>query len=317
MGTGVLPTGNVFGRKVIDARKQVSIFLWCIANQETTRLVADRFDVTFSSVSRVVRRVTESVLALRNQYIKWPNGAQLRETMESFLTEGGFPGVVGAIDGSLIQIRAPEENPESYICRKKYHALQLQVVCDDNMMLLDAFTGWPGSVHDSRVLRNSLLFRSADQKFNGETHLLGDGGYPLLTVYPNVKGSWDLFNMCCFLFLWLITPFRDNGHLTDDQRKFNKTLSSLRQVIERTIGLLKGRWRKLLHIDHLDVTHATKLVMAACVMHNFCIIHDDFDESYFLPNDDDDDDNDVGTDDGRGPRLAQLKRNRLMNIVCH
>lgn len=74
MGTGVLPTGNVFGRNVIDARKQVSIFLWCIANQETTRLVANRFDVTFSSVSRVVRRVTESVLALRNQYIKWPNG---------------------------------------------------------------------------------------------------------------------------------------------------------------------------------------------------------------------------------------------------
>ena len=43
-------------------------------------------------------------------------------------------------------------------------------------------------------------------------------------------------------------------------------------------------------------------------MHNFCIIHDDFDESYFLPNDVDDDYNDVGTDDGRGPRLAQLKR---------
>lgn len=73
VGTGLLPVGNPFGRQVIDARKQVSIFLWCIANQETTRLIADRFNVTFSSVSRVVRRVTESVLALRNQYIKWPN----------------------------------------------------------------------------------------------------------------------------------------------------------------------------------------------------------------------------------------------------
>ena len=74
VGTGVLPVGNPFGRQVIDARKQVSIFLWCIANQETTRLIADRFNVTYSSVSRVVRRVTESVLVLRNQYIKWPNG---------------------------------------------------------------------------------------------------------------------------------------------------------------------------------------------------------------------------------------------------
>jgi len=126
----------------------------------------------------------------------------------------------------------------------------------------------------------------------------------------------QIFNFMFLFFLrWLITPFRDNGHLTDDQRKFNKTLSSLRQVIERTMGLLKGRWRKLIHIDHLDVTHATKLVMASCVMHNFCIIHDDFDESYFLPNDNDD--NDVGTDDVRGPRFGQLKRNRLMNIVCH
>ena len=74
VGTGVLPVGNPFGRQVIDARKQVSIFLWCIANQETTRLIADRFNVTYSSVSRVVRRITESVLVLRNQYIKWPNG---------------------------------------------------------------------------------------------------------------------------------------------------------------------------------------------------------------------------------------------------
>ena len=74
VSTGVLPVGNPFGRQVIDARKQVSIFLWCIANQETTWLIADRFNVTYSSVSRVVRRVTECVLALRNQYIKWPNG---------------------------------------------------------------------------------------------------------------------------------------------------------------------------------------------------------------------------------------------------
>ena len=75
VGTGVLTIGNPFGRQVIDARKQVSISLWCIANQETMRLIADRFNVTYSSVcSRVVRRVTESVLALRNQYVKWPNG---------------------------------------------------------------------------------------------------------------------------------------------------------------------------------------------------------------------------------------------------
>ena len=74
VGMGFLPVGNPFGRQVIDAWKQVSIFLWCIANQETTWLIANRFNVTYNSVSRVVRRVLESVLVLRNPYIKWPNG---------------------------------------------------------------------------------------------------------------------------------------------------------------------------------------------------------------------------------------------------
>ena len=36
--------------------------------------------------------------------------------------------------------------------------------------------------------------------------------------------------------------------------------------MERSIGLLKGRWRKLLDIDHLDVIFATKVIMAALCM---------------------------------------------------
>lgn len=51
-----------------------------------------------------------------------------RNTVERNDAQGGFPGVVGVIDGSLVKIRAPVENAESYICRKKYHALQLQVI---------------------------------------------------------------------------------------------------------------------------------------------------------------------------------------------
>ena len=54
-----------------------------------------------------------------------------------------------------------------------------QIVCDDNMLFRDILVGWPGSVHDARVLRNSSLFATAAAKFPGDTHLLGDGGYSL------------------------------------------------------------------------------------------------------------------------------------------
>ena len=68
-------------------------------------------------------------------------------------------------------------------------------------------------MHDSRVLRNSAVPNTTANKFPGNTHLLGDGGYPLQT--------------------WLITPYRDNGHLTVDETFFNSVLSSNRQTVER------------------------------------------------------------------------------------
>lgn len=41
--------------------------------------------------------------------------------------QGGFPGVVGLIDGTHISIRAPTEEPDAYINRKKFHSLNVQV----------------------------------------------------------------------------------------------------------------------------------------------------------------------------------------------
>ena len=55
-----------------------------MANQESVRLVADRFNVTFSSVTRAMRRVTKSLLAIRNPYVKWPTGKMLSFSMLSF-----------------------------------------------------------------------------------------------------------------------------------------------------------------------------------------------------------------------------------------
>ena len=95
-----------------------------------------------------------------------------------------------------------------------------------------------------------------------------------------------------FFFSWLITPFRDNGHLTARQKRFNTKLSTLRSIVERSISLLKGRWRKLLTLEHLDLELLVHLIMSACVLHNFCLLHDDFDDSYFLDHDDGDDGDD-------------------------
>ena len=70
------------------------------------------------------------------------------------------------------------------------------------IIFTDCYCGWPGSVHDSRVLRNSDIFDSAsnrhDNFFPNNSHLLGDAAYPLKT--------------------WIMTPYKDNGHLTEQQK---------------------------------------------------------------------------------------------------
>ena len=105
---------------------------------------------------------------------------------------------MGAIDGCHIPVKAPSKNPEQNKNRKGFHSIQLQVICDSSMPFMDVFCGYPGSVHDSRMFRNSPISLDAEadptQLFTGFTHLIGDAAYLLKS--------------------WIVTPFKDNGHLT-------------------------------------------------------------------------------------------------------
>lgn len=179
--------------------------------------------------------------------------------MEGFEEHKRVPAVIGAIDGSHIPIKAPRECPENYINRKDFHSIVLQACCDHEMFFTNCYCGWPGSVHDSRVLRNSDIFDSAsnrhDDFFPKNSHLLGDAAYPLKT--------------------WIMTPYKDNGHLTEQQKTYNYLHSSTRMVIEQAFALLKGRFRRLKYVDIDKVDDIPKIVIVACVLHNICLCNED------------------------------------------
>ena len=64
------------------------------------------------------------------------------------------------------------------------------------------------------------------------------------------------------------------------------------------------------------------IIMSSCVLHNFCLLHDDFDDNYFLDHHDGDSDSDGDGGDGHagGHRddllAAEAKQVWLMNIIC-
>ena len=74
MRTGRIPLGNTSGRPAIPLVKQVLAFLWSMGNQEPARAVGDRFNITMSSVDRILIRLSQAVVDLSGHYIKWPEG---------------------------------------------------------------------------------------------------------------------------------------------------------------------------------------------------------------------------------------------------
>ncbi|XP_018313650.1 putative nuclease HARBI1 [Mycetomoellerius zeteki] len=201
------------------------------------------------------------LLNLANEYLHWPSEAKFRNIKQKFTTlrvGHSFPNVVGAVDGMHIPIPAPMEDSASYYNRKGFYSIILQGICDAECKFIDVFVGWPGSSHDARVWRESPIgcgLAEDNLRLPEGTHLLGDSAYPLHS--------------------YLMTPFRDNGHLSPRQSKYNTKLSSKRIVIEQTYGLLKGRFRRLQFLNMFLMNEMQTVVITCCILHNICIVHND------------------------------------------
>nr|CAI5844142.1 unnamed protein product [Callosobruchus analis] len=107
--------------------KCVTIFLWFAGNEAVTyRDVADRFAISKSTLFKIVNRVTRFLSNLSPEVIQWPSNEQKIAIEQSF-REKHFPGVIGVVDGSHIRIDKPNNDPESYFNRKKFHSIQVQI----------------------------------------------------------------------------------------------------------------------------------------------------------------------------------------------
>ena len=111
-----------------------------------------------------IQDVTEALFELRNELIKFTaSTAEIRSCTETFSAPSNLTNVVGAIGCSHIQIKAHEKSAIDYYSRYQQYDFIVQGVVDIRKMFLDFAAGFPGSLHDSRVLRNSTLYRRAGE----------------------------------------------------------------------------------------------------------------------------------------------------------
>ncbi|XP_055999976.1 putative nuclease HARBI1 [Ostrea edulis] len=253
--SGILCRHSTGGSPQIPLEDRLLIFLWYMASMDKYAAIADRFGVSESTASYAIRNLITFIHDyLLNIIILWPTPQEQQEMKDMYMELKHFPGVVGMIDGTHISIKKPSIRGIDYYNRKDYYSIVLQAVVREDLRFTNIFAGFPGKVHDARVLRQSPLFQNG-QALCGEGHLLGD------SAYPNMS--------------WLLTPFRDNGRLTNVQLHYNYTHSSIRSTVERAFGLLKGRFTRLQHINQNEVESIIHTIVTGCILHNICIMNDD------------------------------------------
>ncbi|XP_033971456.1 putative nuclease HARBI1 [Trematomus bernacchii] len=234
------------------------VFLFWLACGTSYRVVSRAFGMPRSTVHRIVHRVTGEVVAIRHQVIHLPRTAEDLEAVSrgfaGLARHRSFRKAAGAIDGCHVRI-VPPSGPDGhcYRNRKLFPSIILQAVCDHRGRFIDTYVGWPGSVHDCRVLRHSPLYRQALYPPPGQ-YILADGGYPCLQ-HP----------------LPLITPYRQPLQGVGPQR-FNSHHSRARSIIECAFGMMKTRFRSIF-LKALEVHHTfvPQVITACAVMHNIYI----------------------------------------------
>ena len=84
--------------------------------------------------------------------------------MKGFDNKSKLPNVVGAIDGSHVPIKAPKINHEDYFNRKHFYSFLVQGIVDASGLYLSVATGFPGSLHDARMLCLTDVYWAAEDE---------------------------------------------------------------------------------------------------------------------------------------------------------
>ena len=275
-------------RVPVSVEERVGLALWRLATGNSYRSCGLQFGLGKSTAKVICSEFEQAIFDLRDRFIKFPltseeNGEKIDEFEELY----GIPQIVGAIDGCHIDINAPTQNHEDYFNRKQHYSVNLQAIVDANLKFIHATVGYPGSIHDARVLRLSGLYDFAENE-----QILS---CPVRNVSGTDVGPLLAEDSAYPLTTWLMKPFPDRGRLTPKQRKFNLKFSTLRCVVEGAFGVLKSRWRITLKTIEQKTITLKKTVIAACVLHNICIERDDLHEA----NDSDSDDSSGDDSEGR------------------
>ncbi|CAA0811975.1 Unknown protein [Striga hermonthica] len=172
---------------------------------------------------------------------------------------------IGAIDGTIIPAWVPEDDHGKYNCRKGYLSQNVMVACDFDCKFTYVLAGWEGRKY-----------------------------YVVDSAYANVPGFMSPYRGDRYhLPEWI----RSNQTPKNARELFNRRHATVRNVVERTFGILKGKFPIMKGLmPNYTPEFQTDIVIACCVVHNFILEHQKFEnvpsaiqDPDYIPEPDEDD----------------------------
>ncbi|XP_021986234.1 uncharacterized protein LOC110882551 [Helianthus annuus] len=186
-----------------------------------------------------------------------------------------FPGAIGALDGTLVHAVVPVDQQTRYRGRGKGECFHnVLAICDFDMIFTFVWAGWEGIAHDSRVLKEVAFNPTSGFSFPPPVLILvfTYKYYLCDAAYTNTRGFMTPYSNTRY---WL-ADFRQQRALTKEE-KFNHAHAQLRNVIERSYGVLKARFPILKQMAPFSFPIQRDIVIACFAVHNFirkCNIRD-------------------------------------------
>ena len=184
------------------------------------------------------------------------------------LTGGILAGVIGALDGWLVQIKSPSitsdkiSNPGSYFSRKGFYALNVQVIVHRDKKILWRSINAKGSEHDSAAFKSTKLYKTLCE-------MTSDQSNPMLDSRDNLP-FYLIGDSAYAIRQFLFTPY-DNAKTGSPEDIYNYHHSSSRIIVECAFGDIDARWEIFWRPLKFPLCHHKFIIDACMRLHNFIL----------------------------------------------
>ncbi|XP_038679432.1 uncharacterized protein LOC119980708 [Tripterygium wilfordii] len=232
----------------VGITEMVAMFVFILGHAQSNRDIGERFQHSGETISRLFHKVLQAVMKMSKEIIK-PIGDQLNET-PTYIREHPkvcyricFKDCIGALDRTHIPTVVTPEKRQRYTGRKGVPTQNVLAVCDFGMLYTYVHLG---------------------------KYYLVDAGYANKTGFlAPYKGE-----------RYHVLVFQNGAPVAGHREVFNKAHAKLRNVIERTFGVTKKKWRILGSMTSFDTKIQAKIVIVCMTLHNFIKLNADLDSDF-------------------------------------